>query len=157
MFACGVVFVTLARIDVQHACGLHKAGTPGLGTKRQLGLPADSSKAPWIEMACERFVKICEHCGPVKVLHVHCNVSMRCEDFAGTSWIKVDSVNCKRNKPLRIIYNLLLEKVQTAIYQKQLGDLTSTVLQKIADLQASDIQAGLKLDVVFLPLDCFDV
>ena len=71
---------------------------------------------------------------------MHCNVTMRCEDFDG-EWFKVASVNCKRNRPLSIIYSLILERVHTAISQKQLGDPKSSTLQKITDLKASDIQA----------------
>lgn len=65
---------------------------------------------------------------------------MRCNDFDG-EWIKVDSLDCKRNKPLKFIYNLHLERVHAAITEKQLGNLNSTISQKIMDLKQSDIEA----------------
>lgn len=67
--------------------------------------------------------------------------TLRCDDFAG-AWQKISSINCQRCRPLRLIYNLFLQKIQDTVTAKRLGDLRSTNVQKIAELKDSEVQAS---------------
>ena len=67
--------------------------------------------------------------------------ALRCDDFA-SAWQKISNINCQRCRPLRLIYNLFLQKIQNTVTTKRLGDLRSTNVQKIAKLKDSKVQAA---------------